>query len=168
MAGVSIESVFDLLADVVLLAVDAVQVDVVQGAGAVPGAGGHLGGRAGGVQPQGQAGMPQVARAAGERRSRQFRAERDPAGGAPYAAVGAFAEHAAASAAEQPPIRRGPELAQVLPKQVGQDRQDRYGPDSPVGTVLEDMRFTQLESVGVSRFGTPLSAPGGLPPRLRS
>ena len=72
MAGVSIESVFDLLAEVVLLAVDAVQVDVVQDPGAVPGAGGDLGGRAGGVQPQGQGGMPEVIRAAGERGSEQY------------------------------------------------------------------------------------------------
>jgi hypothetical protein len=51
MTGVNIESVFDPLADVVLLAVGAVQVDVVQDPGAGPGAGGDLGGRASGVQP---------------------------------------------------------------------------------------------------------------------
>ena len=112
--------------------------------------------------------MSQVVRAAGQRRGGQLQAEGDLTDGTRDAGIGAFAEDAAAGAAEQLPVRRGPELAQVLPKQVGQDRQDRYGPDSPVGTVLEDMRFTQLESVGVSRFGTPLSAPGGLPPRLRS
>ena len=51
MTGVSIESVFDPLANVVLLAVGAVQVDVVQDPGAGPGACSNLGGRAGGVQP---------------------------------------------------------------------------------------------------------------------
>ena len=89
MAGVRIESVFDLLAEVVLLAVDA---------GAVPGAGGDLGGRTGGVQPQGQGGMPQVIRAAGEHGSGQFRAEGGLAGGMPGPAVDRFAEHAAADA----------------------------------------------------------------------
>ncbi len=100
MAGVSIESVFDPLADVVLLAIDAVQVDVVQGPDAVPGAGGDLGGRAGGVQPQGQGGMSQVIRAAGERGSGQLRTEGGLAGGVPGPAVDRFAEHAAADAAK--------------------------------------------------------------------
>ena len=99
MAGVSIESVFDLLADVVLLAVDAEQVNVVQDGCAVPGAGGDLGGRAGGVQPQGQGSMPQVIRA-DERGSGQFWAEGGLAGGIPGPAVDRFAEHAAAYAAQ--------------------------------------------------------------------
>jgi hypothetical protein len=67
-ARVRVEGIFDLLTDDLFAAVDAVCVDVLQDVGAVPGAGGDLGGRAGGVQPQGQGGMPQVVGSAGERR----------------------------------------------------------------------------------------------------
>jgi hypothetical protein len=49
-AGACVEGVVDPLADGVILAVGAVQVDLVQDAGAVPGPGGDLGGRAGGVE----------------------------------------------------------------------------------------------------------------------
>jgi len=109
---------------------------------------GDLGERSGGVQPQGQGGMPQVVRAAGQRRGGQLRAECDLEGGAPDAAVGALAEDAAAGAAEQPPVRHGPGLAQVLPEQIGQDRRDRHFPDSPVGTVLEATRFVWRAGAG--------------------
>src|SRR5262249_43449467 len=51
-AGACVEGVFDPLADDVVLAVDAVQVDLVKDAGAVPGSRGDLGGLAGGIQPQ--------------------------------------------------------------------------------------------------------------------
>ena len=59
-AGVCIEGVFYQLADEVFLAVDAVQVDVMQDAGAVPGPCGDLGGRAagaGGCHPPGDRGL---------------------------------------------------------------------------------------------------------------
>jgi hypothetical protein len=49
-AGACVKGVFDPLADGVVLAVGAVQVDLMQDAGAVPGPGGDLGGRAGGVE----------------------------------------------------------------------------------------------------------------------
>jgi hypothetical protein len=48
----------DLLADGVVAAVGAVEVDLVQDAGAGPGPGGDLGGRAAGVEPQRQGGVP--------------------------------------------------------------------------------------------------------------
>ena len=51
------------------MAADAVQVDLVQDAGAVARPGGDLGGRAGGVQPERQGGMAQVVRAASQRGS---------------------------------------------------------------------------------------------------
>ena len=86
--------------------------------------------------------------AAGQRRGGQLPAERDLAGGTPDAVVGAFAEDAAAGAAEQPPVRCGPELAQVRPERVGQDRRDRHGPDSPVGTMLEATRFMWRAGTG--------------------
>jgi hypothetical protein len=66
------EGVFDALADGILLAVGAVQVDLVRDAGAVPGPGGGLGGVAGGVQPRGRGGAPQVAGTAGERGGGHF------------------------------------------------------------------------------------------------
>ena len=47
-----VEGVFDLLADDIVLTVDAVQVDLVQDASAAARAGGDLGGRAAGVEPQ--------------------------------------------------------------------------------------------------------------------
>ena len=47
------------------------ELDGLQDVDTVLGAGGHLGRHAGSVQPQGQAGMPQVAGAAGEWRSGQ-------------------------------------------------------------------------------------------------
>jgi hypothetical protein len=59
-AGACVKGVFDPLADGVVLAVGAVQVDLMQDTGAVPSPGGDLGGRAAGVQPQGQGSVPQV------------------------------------------------------------------------------------------------------------
>ena len=75
-AGGWVEGAFDLLADDVAPAVDAVCVDVLQDVDAVPGSGGDFGRGAGCAQPQGQGGMPQVICATSERRSGQFRAER--------------------------------------------------------------------------------------------
>ena len=51
------QGVFDLLGDQVIVAVDAVQVDLVQDPGAGPGSRGDLGRRAAGVQPQRQGGV---------------------------------------------------------------------------------------------------------------
>ena len=59
----------------------------MQDAGAGPGPGGDFGGRAGGVEPQGQGGVPQVAGAAGGRGGGQGGAEGGLAGGVPGAAV---------------------------------------------------------------------------------
>jgi hypothetical protein len=74
-AGGCGEGVFDPLADGILVAVGAVQVDLVKDAGTGPGPGGDLGGLAGGVQPQGQGGVPQVVGAAGQWRGGQAGAE---------------------------------------------------------------------------------------------
>jgi hypothetical protein len=136
-AGGCVEGVFDPLADGAFLAVGAVQVDLMQDAGAGPRPGGDFGGLAGGIEPQGQDGVPQVIRAARQRRGGQFRAERGVAGGLPGAAVDRLAEHAAAGAGEQPPVRRGAELAQVLAEHVGQDGRDGDDADGAVGAVLE-------------------------------
>jgi len=57
-AGGCVEGVFDPLADGIVLAVGAVQADLIEDTGAVAGAGGNLGGRPAGVQPQGQGGVP--------------------------------------------------------------------------------------------------------------
>ena len=73
-AGACVRGVFDPLADGVVLAVGAVQVDLMQDTGAVPGPGGDIRGRAAGVQPQRQGGVPQVVEAAGERGGGQLRA----------------------------------------------------------------------------------------------
>jgi hypothetical protein len=67
-AGGWVEGVFDLLADDVAPAVDALCVDVLQDVDAVPGSGGDFGRRAGCAQRQGQRGMPQVVGSVGERR----------------------------------------------------------------------------------------------------
>jgi hypothetical protein len=64
-AGICVEGVFDPLADGVVLAADAVDVNVVQDAGAGAGPCGDFGGFPAGVQPQGQGGVPQVIGAAG-------------------------------------------------------------------------------------------------------
>ncbi len=102
-SGVRIEGGLDPLADQVILAVGAVQVDVMQDTGAGPHPRGDLGGRAAGVQPSPQGGVPQVVRAAGERGGGQFRSEGGLACGVPGAAVDGLAERAAAGAGEQPP-----------------------------------------------------------------
>ena len=78
-----VKGLFDPLADDVDLAVGAVQVDLMQDTGAVPGPGGDLRRRTGGVQPQGQGGVPQVVGAAAKRGGGQVRAE----GGVPGAAI---------------------------------------------------------------------------------
>ena len=74
-AGACVKGVFDPLADGVVLAVGAVQLDLMQDTGAVPGTGGDFGGRTAGVQPQRQGGVPQVVGAAGERSGGHLRAE---------------------------------------------------------------------------------------------
>jgi hypothetical protein len=107
-AGACVKGVFDPLADVVVLAVGAVPVDLMQDTGAMPGPRGDLRGCAGGVQSRRQSGMPQVIGTAGERDGDQVRAERSLAGGVLGAAVDRFAEHAAAAAPAQPTIRAVP------------------------------------------------------------
>ncbi len=62
------KGVFDGLVGDLAVAGDAVGVDTEQDVDAVAGAGGDLGGRRAGGQPQGQGGVPQVVRAAGQRR----------------------------------------------------------------------------------------------------
>ena len=69
--------------------------------------------------------MPQVMGAAGERGGGQLGAERGLAGGVPGAAVDRLAEHAAAGAAEQPPVRRGPGFSQVLAEHASIAKTDR-------------------------------------------
>jgi hypothetical protein len=84
--------VFDGLVSDLVVAGDAVGVDGQQHAGAVPGAGGDLGGRRAGGPPQRQRGVPQVVGPAGRRRGGQVRAQRRGAGGVPGAAVEAFVQ----------------------------------------------------------------------------
>jgi hypothetical protein len=122
-----VEGVYDPLADGVFVAVDAVQVDLVQDTGAGTGPGGDLGGFPAGGEPTGQRGVPQVVGAAGDRGGGQLRAERGLAGGVPGAAVDRFAEHAAAGAAEQPPVRTSNEVTETPPMEVtGTSRSQPY------------------------------------------
>ena len=102
-----VEGLFDPLADDIFLAVDAVQVDLVQDAGAVAGPCGDLCGRVRRVQPQGQGGMPHVVWTPGERGDGQFRAQRGQAGCVPGAAVVRFAEYAAAGGSDASAPRAG-------------------------------------------------------------
>src|ERR1700720_2515770 len=112
-AATRAESFLDPLAGDVLLAVDAMHVDGLQDADAVPSPCGDYAGRGARAQPEGQGGVPQVVRPQGERGAGQNWAERSVAGGMPDPAVQAFAEHAAAGTAEQPPVRRRAVIAQV-------------------------------------------------------
>jgi hypothetical protein len=66
LVGGAVEGFFDLLADEVLLALLAVQVDVMQDADTIASPRGDLGGCGAGVEPQGQGGVPRIVRAAGE------------------------------------------------------------------------------------------------------
>ena len=100
-ARAGVKGVFDPLAADIFLAADAMHIDALQDVHAGARAGGDLGGRAAGVQPQGQGCVPQVVRAAGQWGGCLGGAERGLAGGMPDAAVDRFAERAAAGAAEQ-------------------------------------------------------------------
>jgi hypothetical protein len=140
-AGRWVEGLFDLLADVVVVVVDAVLVGVVQDAGAVAGPGGDFGGLAGGVEPQGQGGVAQVVGAAGEWGGGQGGAERGVAGGVPDAAVDRFAEDAAAGAAEQSPVGCGAVFGEVLAEHAGQDGWDGDDADGAAGAVFEAAGF---------------------------
>jgi predicted DNA-binding transcriptional regulator AlpA len=130
----SVESVFDPLADDVVLTEETVQVRVVQDAGAVTSSDRNLSGCAAGVEPQRQSGMPQVIRA-GERGGRQCRAEGDLAGGVPDTTIDRFAENAAAGAAEQPAVRAGPEVEQVLAEHADRDGRDGDDADGAIEVV---------------------------------
>ena len=131
------QRMLDQPVDDLVLAVDAVGVDGKQHDDVVPGAGGDLGGRRSGVQPQGQGGMPQVVGAARESSGGEVRAEGQGAGGVPGAAVDRFAEHAAARAGEQPPVRRCAVAAQVGAQHADQDGRDGNRADRPFRPVLE-------------------------------
>ena len=98
----------------------------MQDTGAVPGPRGDLCGRAAGVQPQRQ-------------------------GGVPGAAVDRLAEHAIAGAAEQPPIRRDAMVAAVTAEHADQDGRDGHDMDGAVGAVLETGRLMRIASVGSRR-----------------
>ena len=143
----------DLLADGVVPAVGAVQVDLMQDAGAGPGPGGDLDGRAAGVEPQRQGGVPQVIGAAGEGGGGQAGTEGGPAGGVPGAAVNRLAEHAAPGAAEQPPVRRSPERTQVLAEHAYQDGRDGNDADHSFGAVLEAARLERRAGAGPGGAG---------------
>src|ERR1700730_12070785 len=78
-----VEGTLDLPVGDVVLAVDAVGVDGEQHGDAVPGPLRDLGGGGGGVQPEGQGGMPQVVRAAGEGGGSRRGPEGLAAGGVP-------------------------------------------------------------------------------------
>jgi hypothetical protein len=74
-AATRAESFLDPLAGDVLLAVDAMHVDGLQDADAVPSSCGDFAGRGARAQPEGQGGVPQVVRPAGERGGGQIRRE---------------------------------------------------------------------------------------------
>jgi hypothetical protein len=144
---------FDPLADGIFPGVNAVDVGVVQDTDAVAGPRGDFGGFAGGVEPQGQGGVPQVVGAAGQRGGGKAGAERCLAGGVLGAAVDRLAEHAAAGAAEQPPVRRGAMVAEVTAEHADQDGRDGDDADGAAGAVLETGRLMRIASVGPGGAG---------------
>ena len=70
------------------------------------------------------------------------------AAGVPGVAVDRLAEHAAAGAAEQLAVRRGPEGMQVLAERAGQDRRDGDDADGAAGAVLEVARLERRADAG--------------------
>ena len=131
------EGLLDVLAGDLVAAGYAVGVDGEQDTHAVPGAGSDLGGRGAGGQPQRQRGMAQVVGAAWRPGACPVLRHGCGAGLVPDPAVEAFAERAAAGAAEQPPICGAPESPQVPAQQAGELRGDRDRPDGAVRAVSE-------------------------------
>jgi hypothetical protein len=118
------EGVLNLLAGDLVAAGYAVGVDGEQDTHAVPGAGGDLGRRGAGGQPQRQRGMTKVvgsARRLGACLARDGRGT----GLVPDPAVEAFADWAAAGPPEEPPICGASEVPQVPAQEAG-------GPDRSI------------------------------------
>jgi hypothetical protein len=120
-----------------LLAGDRVRVDGVQDGEAVPGAGCCFLGCDARGEPQGQGGVPQVVGPAATGGGREAGAERGGAGGVPGAAVGALAEDAAASPAEEPPVFCGAEFAEVVAQESDKAGRDGDGPAGARWTLLQ-------------------------------
>jgi hypothetical protein len=104
-----VEGMLDLAVGDLFLAIDAVGVGGEQDGDAVPGAGGDLGGRGAGVEPQGQGGVPQVVRPPGEPGGGRGGAEGAGAGLLPGPAVGALAEQPAPAAGNSRPSSAVPQ-----------------------------------------------------------
>ena len=66
----------------------------------------------------------------------------------PGAAVDRFAEHAAAGAAEQPPVRGGAVVAEMTAEHADQDGRDGDDAGRPVGAVLEAARLERGAGAG--------------------
>jgi hypothetical protein len=147
------EGLLNLPAGDLIAAGNAVGVGREQDPHAVPGAGGDFGGRGTGGQPQRQRGMTQVVRAAHRLGPCPVFRGGSGAGLVPDPGVEAFAERAAASAAEQPPVCSVPEGSQVPVQEAGELRGDRDCPDGTVGRCngsLKDLSTTVTNGPGVA------------------
>ena len=102
--------------------------------------------------------MPQIIGTAGQSGG-GCGAEGQGAGSMPCAAVAAFAERAAAGAAEQPAIGCGAVAAVVVVEHGDQDRRYRHDADGSFGLVLEAALFVAGAVAGPRRGGAG-SGPG--------
>ena len=117
---------------------------------AVPGAGGDLGRRGTGGQPQRQRRMTKVVRAQAPT-TRAGRVPRRGAGLVPDPAVEAFAERATADTPEQPPICGAPMSLQVTEEETDKLGRDR---DCPDGAFWAEFEAAQLAWRAVTGPGT--------------
>src|SRR5712692_7011274 len=120
----------------------------------MPGAGGDLGGRLAGGQPQGQGGVAQVVGPADQRGGGQGGAEGRGAGGVTGAAVGAFVQDPAAGGAEQPPAGGGAAGLNVTAQEGDELRRDGHSPDGSLGTELEAAVLVRGAVAGPCAAGT--------------
>src|SRR5216684_804279 len=137
LAVVVAEGIFDPLAVDLVPSVDALGVDPHQHLHRVACPLGDLGRVHPGVEPRGQAGVPQVIRPPRERRGFQGRSECEEPGALPHAAVDAFGQVPATLAAEQPAIRGGAELADVPAQVPGQGRMAGHRAHLALGAVFQ-------------------------------
>ena len=118
------EGVGDALVGGISLPIDAVGVDLQQDGDAVPGPAGDLSRGDPGVQPQRHRRVPQVIRAAAERRPVLRRGQGILAGLGPDLVVAGVLQDAAPGGLEDPPVRGG-----AVPPDVGAEQLDEFGRD---------------------------------------
>lgn len=127
----------------------------------MPGPRGHLGRRYPAVEPRRHRRVPQVVRSASQRRGRLLRAQRDSTGDRPAPALQALRERPTPHTAEQPAIRRGPVLVEVLTQERGQLRGRRHhgATTLPAFNALTDLLATErpepLRAVAIPMHSRP-------------